>query len=250
MEAEILEIQELGLRIKFPGQDRAPRSIFPLSGIRLAPENAPDINLRVFYSQNRYPLLRNTRKAPDAFRPSPRSSPIDVVTMMPMVMAPVVVVPRAKAANLARAVIGPDHTAVAVRVVIIGRRIIEVPVKAVVAEREPAVTKAAAAENMRGSIPAAMKYRTTPVGAAMIDGTANMANAMEGHASSAATMVAATAVPAVDFGGHPAGNMFRRRRRSRIDQRHRLRTLAGCGRQHQYRGSREPQATDKAAPGI
>ena len=154
----------------------------------------------------------------------PRSSPIDVVTMMPMVMAPVVVVPRAKAANLARAVIGPDHTAVAVRVVIIGRRIVEVPVNAVVAEREPAVTKAAAAENMRGSIPAAMKYRTTPVGAAMIDGTANMANAMEG-----VNAYSATAVAAADFGGHPAGNMFRRHRRSRIDQRHRLRTLAGCG---------------------
>jgi len=146
---------------------------------------------------------------------------------MPMVMAPVVVVPRAKAANLARAVIGPDHTAVAVRVVIIGRRIVEVPVNAVVAEREPAVTKAAAAENMRGSIPAAMKYRTTPVGAAMIDGTANMANAMEGvNAYSAAAVVA---VAAADFGGHPAGNMFRRHRRGRIDQRHRLRTLAGCG---------------------
>jgi hypothetical protein len=26
--------------------------------------------------------------------------------------------------------------------------------------------------------------------------------------------------------------------------------VAGCGRQQQYRGSREPQATDKAAPGI
>jgi hypothetical protein len=37
-------------------------SIFRQSGNRFAVENAPDLNLRVFLSQNRYPLLRNTRR--------------------------------------------------------------------------------------------------------------------------------------------------------------------------------------------
>ena len=189
----------------------------------------------------------------------PRSSPIDVVTMMPMVMAPVVVVPRAKAANLARAVIGPDHTAVAVRVVIIGRRIVEVPVNAVVAEREPAVTKAAAAENMRGSKPAAMEHGATASEcAAMKDCPAPMGGAeansamatMAAKASSTTVAAKAAMATTADVGRQSARGGFRRGRSTRIDQRQRFRALAWRNRQHQHRGGRKTEATDDAAPGI
>src|SRR6516165_5325197 len=40
-------------------------SIFRQSGNRFAVENAPIINLRAFWSQNRYPLLRNARTIQD-----------------------------------------------------------------------------------------------------------------------------------------------------------------------------------------
>jgi hypothetical protein len=82
---------------------------------------------------------------------------------------------------------------------------------------------------------------------------------MEAAAASAvksATMVATavtaamTAMATSDFGRQPVGSVFRRRRRGWIDRRKRFRALAGCGRQHQHRGSRKTQGTDKAAPGI
>jgi hypothetical protein len=66
-------------------------------------------------------------------------------------------------------------------------------------------------------------------------------------ATAAATM---TAMATSDFGRQPVGSVFRRRRRGWIDRRKRFRALAGCGRQHQHRGSRKTQGTDKAAPGI
>src|SRR3954452_11063159 len=56
-------------------------------------------------------------------------SPIAVV--MP-VMTPVAMMPRPIAADLARAVMGPDHPAVAVRIIIrrvVGRRVIEAPMQ-------------------------------------------------------------------------------------------------------------------------
>jgi hypothetical protein len=63
-----------------------------------------------------------------------------------------------------------------------------------------------------------------------------------------------TAMATSDFGRQPVGSVFRRRRRRWIDRRKRLRALAGCGRQHQHRGSRKTQGktqgTHKAAPGI
>ena len=73
--------------------------------------------------------------------------------MMPaVVVAPVVVMPRAIAADLARTVIRPDHPAVAVRIVRIRRRIVEMPVEVVpvkaVAMREP--ESATAVDDMSG----------------------------------------------------------------------------------------------------
>jgi hypothetical protein len=59
-----------------------------------------------------------------------------------------------------------------------------------------------------------------------------------------------TAMATSDFGRQPVGSVFRRRRRRWIDRRKRFRALAGCGRQHQHRGSRKTQGTDKAAPGV
>jgi len=47
--------------------------------------------------------------------------------MVPAVV-PVVAMPRA---DPARAVIGPDHPAVAVRIIVIGRRVVEAPVEVV-----------------------------------------------------------------------------------------------------------------------
>jgi hypothetical protein len=153
-------------------------------------------------------------------------------------------VPMAVVTDAARTVIGPDDPAAAVRVIIVGRRIVEVPVKAMVPEREPAVAKAAVAENMTGAKPAAMKHSTTSS-----DAAASTTTAME---TAAATM-AATAVPAMsatDFGRQPPGSVFRCGRYPRIDQRQRLRALVSCGRQHQHRGSRKTQATDNTAPEI
>ena len=94
---------------------------------------------------------------------------------MPVVMMPVVMMPVAEVADTPRAVIGPDDMAAAIRV-IIGVIIIRVvgsieepPV--MVPEREPAVVKASA-ENMRGSIPAAVEHRAAAKAAAMEDGAA------------------------------------------------------------------------------
>ena len=103
-------------------------------------------------------------------------------------------VPVAVVTDAARTVIGPDDPAAPVRV-IIGRRIVEVPVKMmpVMPDPEPAVAK-----------PGAMKGR-------------------------AATM-AAMAMPATDFGRQSVGGVFRRGHSARVDQRKRLRALATCGR--------------------
>ena len=78
--------------------------------------------------------------------------------MMPVVVAPVVMMPRTMAADFARAVLGPDDPAVAVRV-IIGRRV-AIARTEVVPVREPisAVAIAATAENMRGAKPAATEH--------------------------------------------------------------------------------------------
>jgi hypothetical protein len=163
-----------------------------------------------------------------------------------MVMAPVMVVPVAEVTDAARAIMGPDHPASAVRVVIrgvgiIGRPIDEMPAEMVVVpDGEATMAKAASVEHGSGAIPAAMEYGAA---AAVKTATAAVVTA------AAATMTPA-AVTAADFGGEPLGNLFRRGRGTRIDRRQRFRALAACCGQQQYRGRRKTEATEKAAPGI
>jgi hypothetical protein len=178
--------------------------------------------------------------------------------MMPaVVVAPVVVMPRAIAADLARAVIRPDHPAVTVRIVRIRRRIVETPVEMVpvkaLAMREPvsAITKAAAVDDMSAAKSAAVKRRATAV-------EASTPAAVE--TAAAMTTMPTTTMTAANFGRQPVGDVLRCRRPARIDQRKRFRALAGDRRQHQGRGSRKApttdkvtradQATDQAAPRI
>jgi hypothetical protein len=155
------------------------------------------------------------------------------------------------------------------------------PVKAVVPEREPAMAKAAAVENMpaskaaatamehgaAASKPAAMKRRTTTVEAAAtmeasattMETSATSVEAtttMEAAATSvetAATMTATAVTAAADF-RQPVGNIFRRRHRAWADRRKRFCALGRYGRQHQNSRGRKAQrtdnATDKAASGI
>ena len=113
--------------------------------------------------------------------------------------------PVAVVTDAARTVIGPDDPAAPVRV-IIGRRIVEVPMKMmpVMPDPEPAVAK-----------PGAMKGRG--------------ASTSEAAAMKGATM-AAMAMPATDFGRQSVGGVFRRGHSARVDQRKRLRALATCGR--------------------
>src|SRR3984893_8058139 len=222
VEAQILEVQELGL-------------------------TARNISLKIRRS-----------RAPESFQRSRRRSPERISAMVPVAVV----------TDATRTVIGPDDPAAAVRVIIVRVIIIgpiEVPVKAVVPEREPAVAKPAAAENMTGAKPAALKHGAAASEAAAMKGrtaTAETSAAMKSRAAameaaasttametSAATM-AATAMPAADFGRLPLGSIFRRGHSARVDQRQRLRALVSCGRQHQHRGSRKAQATDEAAPGI
>jgi len=68
--------------------------------------------------------------------------------------------------------------------------------------------------------------------------------------ATAMTATTMTSMTASDFGRQPVGSVFRCWRRGWIDRRKRFRALAGCGRQHQHRGRRKTQGTDKAAPGI
>jgi hypothetical protein len=106
------------------------------------------------------------------------------------------------------------------------------PVK-VVPVCEPMSTVAkATVEDMAGTESAAMEAAATTVVAAMT------------------ATVTMTAMATSDFRRQPVGSVFRRRRRGWIDRRKRFRALAGRGRQHQHRGSRKTQRTNKAAPGI
>src|SRR5215203_558920 len=99
-------------------------------------------------------------------------------------MAPVVTVPRPIPTDLARAVIGPDHPAVTRRVVV-GRRIVEPPVKEMPVMREAvatvenmSATKTAAAYHCTAAAKsAAMKRRTAASKAAAMKGRAAAAEA-------------------------------------------------------------------------
>lgn len=199
-----------------------------------------------------------------------------------VVMAPVeVVAPMPIVADAARAVMGQDHPAAVVRIIIgvivirvIGRTVEDAPVKVVVGEpvaagAKTAVAIAAAVEDRTGAKSAAMEYgaaaaqgatvkhRTT---AAVKCGTAAMesSTAMEtstatetSTAGEASSTVEATSTAATtdDFGRQSVGSGFRRGRSARIDQRERLSALRD-GRQRQHCGCRETETTGEAAPGI
>jgi hypothetical protein len=114
---------------------------------------------------------------------------------------------------------------------------------------EPMSTVAkAAVEDMTGAKSAAVKGRTAAMEAAA--SAVKSATTVVATAMTATMAAAVTAMATSDFGRQPVGSVFRRRRRRWIDRRKRLRALAGCGRQHQHRGSRKTQTTDNAAPGI
>ena len=191
MEAQAVEIQELGLK----------------GGNFFAPDTnqAPQPGRLISFQQ----LARL------------RTSPIPVEAMMPVV-APVVVMPWAIAADLARSVIRPDHPAIAMRVIVIGRRIIEVTVKMVpvkvVSEREAAVAKAAAVENMTAAKSAAMERCAAASETATMKAAATVETA---STMMAATAMAATvtAMTSADFARQPIGDMLRCWRRAWIDQR-------------------------------
>jgi hypothetical protein len=171
-----------------------------------------------------------------------------VEAMVPVMVVPIVVV---IVADPARTVIGPDHPAAVVRVIrrVVVIRRVEVPVKAMVPKREPAVAEAATVENMSGAKPAAVKRRTSTMeAAAAVKTAATMASptAMTTAAMTTAAM-ASTTMTAADFGRQPVGGMCRCRRRGRTDQRQRFCALVGCERQHQHGGRRQAQRTDKGA---
>jgi hypothetical protein len=149
---------------------------------------------------------------------------------MTVVVAPVVVMPVvvAMVTDAPRAVIGPDHPAVAWVIVVVRRPIVEMPVKAVVPEPEPAMAKTAAMENMRASKPAAMEHRAAATKAAAVKRratTVEASTAVEAAAAmtaaSAAAMTAASAAAvatAADFRGQPVRNVVRRGHGAWIDE--------------------------------
>jgi hypothetical protein len=163
------------------------------------------------------------------------------------VVAPVVAMPVAIAADPARAVIGPDHPALAVRVVIIGGRVEEPPVETMAVHE----AKAAATENMSRTKPATVEHGAAGSESTDMDGPA--AATVETTASTASSPATAAAM-AADFGRQSVRDMFCRGRRTRIDQRQRFRALARHSGEYKYRGRREPErpnkAPDQATPGI
>jgi len=173
---------------------------------------------------------------------------------MPVVVVPPVVVmvtPVTEVTDAPRTVVGPDHRAAAVRVIIgiiivrvVGRAIEEAPVKVMVvgepvaAVAGAAIAKAAAVEDRTGAKRAAMEDGAAAVEAATMKrraaaavkhGAPTVKTAAAVEAAAASTTVASATATAVsttaDFGRQSVGGKFRRRRSARIDQRHRLRAL-------------------------
>ena len=172
---------------------------------------------------------------------------------MPVVVVPPVVVmvtPVTEVTDAPRTVVGPDHRAAAVRVIIgiiivrvVGRAIEEAPVKVMVvgepvaAVAGAAIAKAAAVEDRTGAKRAAMEDGAAAVEAATVKrraaaavkhGAPTVKTAAAVEAAATSTTVAsatATAMSTADFGRQSVGGKFRRRRSARIDQRQRLRAL-------------------------
>lgn len=170
--------------------------------------------------------------------------------MMPAVMMPpvVVVAPVAVVADTARTIIGHDDAAAGIRVigVIVVRVIIviasgkEAPEVVAVVEPMAAMTEAGranatAGERWGGAERTAMNGRAAPDAAA--------------PAPTVSTAMAAT-VAAADLRRQPVGGDFGRSRSPWIDQRQRLRALAGGGRKAQERRGREAQKSEGESEGA
>jgi hypothetical protein len=124
--------------------------------------------------------------------------------MVPPVMP---VMPVAEVTDAARTVIGPDDSAAVVRVVVIGRPIVpivEVPV--MMPEREAAVAKATAVENMTAAKPAAMESATSETAAVKRRTTMKPAAVETTAMAAAMTAATMTAAPANFSGQIVRGN--------------------------------------------
>ena len=143
-----------------------------------------------------------------------------------MANAPVVVMPRAIAADLARAVIGPDHLAEPARVKalrIVGRRVAVIARAEVMAMMEVGASRpdmmvtdnsrrgitvaAAAMEGRAGAKAAAAERRAATVETTAMNGGAATPEAATSAAAKATVAVAAMA--ASDFGGQSLRSVFR-----------------------------------------
>ena len=184
-------------------------------------------------------------------------------------VAPVVPVPWAIAADLARPVIGPDHAAVAVpvaiviRVSVIARRVeaavevmpvievrpvidmaISVAIAAAMEHARRAI--AAAAKNGRGTKAAAVERSAAASESAAVKPAAAETTASTTAETASAAMTAATTVP--NFGRQAIDCVFDRGRSARTRKRERLGALLGCRRKRKYGRSRKAQTT-KPRPG-
>ena len=119
----------------------------------------------------------------------------------------------------------------------------EVPV---MPERESAMTKAAAAENMTAAEATAVEEPA----AASTEMHAMTTAAVEAAMTTTAAVTASAAMASAHFIDQSVGDRFRGRRRAWIDRRQRVCALDRGSRQHEYGRGGETQATDKPAPGI
>ena len=151
--------------------------------------------------------------------------------------------------------------------VVIGRRVIEAPVKmpveammpvvgvTIAAIAQPAVAIAAAAVDVRSTkTAAAERHAAAPKTAAMERSTAaSKTAAVKGRAATTApakTTAAMATVTAAYFDRHCFGCVFGCRHRARTCQRQRFSALLRCGRQRKHGGSRQSRTADNAPRGT
>ena len=170
-----------------------------------------------------------------------------VVVMVPAMVTPMMMTPVAEMTDAAWTVMGPDHGAAAVRVVIgivvvigVGRSVEEPPMKvmpvmesdAAAVEGHAPVKRAAWNRSAAGSNAAGMKRAATWSDAAAMESCATaMETATAAMTAATSTAVATTSasasasVTATYFDDWRAGACARDRRSTGIDQRHRLSVL-------------------------
>src|SRR6478752_2317588 len=167
-------------------------------------------------------------------------------------------VPAMRAADAARAVIGPDDPA-ATRIAVIGIvAAIVAPVEMAMAVIGGAIAAiaviAAVMVNSAVAIAAAMKggrgAEATTVETTAADATEMSSAAVEAAPAMEAAAMTTTAMPTATARGehHVVACGLRRRQRRRIDWSHRLGRTRGPGRQHQRRGGRNPEQAHRACP--